>query len=168
MPYRRAEQEILVTSTSSSTSISTSIRKFAYATLLALTTLNFVPTPVSAQEPARGKFTLPHEVRWENVVVPAGDYQFDYESAGAGILRLNKISGVRAGFMLLVRDTDETPIQTRTSGASQLVLETDAGTRYVSTLELPQFGMTLHFTVPANTVEKQIARAASAVSASAQ
>jgi len=33
----------------------TSIRNFAYATLLALTALNFAPRLASAQEPARGK-----------------------------------------------------------------------------------------------------------------
>jgi hypothetical protein len=167
MPLRGAEQEILVTSIS----ISTSIRKFAYATLLAFTTLNFAPPLSSAQEPARGKFTLPHDVRWENAVVPAGDYQFDYQAAGSGILRLSKLSGDRAGFMLLVRDTDETVTETRTHGASQLVLETDAGTSYVSAMELPAFGMTLHFAAPSHTgraTEKQIARSAGPASASAQ
>jgi hypothetical protein len=52
----------------------TLIRKFAYATLLALTALNFAPSLASAQEPARGKFTLTHEVHWGDAKVPAGDY----------------------------------------------------------------------------------------------
>ncbi len=38
----------------------TNIRKFVYATLLALSTLSFTPALASAQEPARGQFRLPH------------------------------------------------------------------------------------------------------------
>ena len=61
----------------------TSIRKFAYAALLAFTALNFAPSLASAQEPARGKFTLTHDVHWGNASVPAGDYRFSFDPDGA-------------------------------------------------------------------------------------
>ena len=56
----------------------TSIRKFAYATLLAFTTLNFAPSLASAQE-ARGKFTLTHDVYFGSIKVSAGEYEFSFD-----------------------------------------------------------------------------------------
>src|SRR5258708_25370433 len=47
------------------------IRRFAYAAVLTLSALNFTPSLAFAQD-AAGTFTLPHEVHWQNAVVPAG------------------------------------------------------------------------------------------------
>ena len=52
-----------------------SIRKFVYAAVLILSALNFSPSLASAQD-AAGTFTLTHEVRWQNAMVPAGKYRF--------------------------------------------------------------------------------------------
>jgi len=143
----------------------TSIRKFLYATLLALTTLNFLPTLAAAQEPAHGKFTLTHEVRWQNAIVPAGDYRFWFESDGVGgVLKLNKLNGSSAGFMFLVRDMEEA----KPRDVSELVLDKTPAGSYVSAMQLPEFGMTLHFAVPSQTSEKQIARAGTAALTSGQ
>jgi hypothetical protein len=144
----------------------TIIRKFVYATMLALTTLNFEPALASAQEPARGQFTLPHNVHWQNALVPAGDYRFSFESNGAlGMLTLTKMSsGRHAGFLFLVSDTDET----KSAGVGRLVLEATPEGSYVSTMQLPEFGMTLHFPVPSHTTQKQIAKVGTAPSASSQ
>ena len=74
----------------------TTIRKFAYAALLAVTSLSFVPSPASAQENARGTFTLTHDVRWQNAMVPAGEYRFSLDADGpASMLVLTKLSGER-------------------------------------------------------------------------
>ena len=129
----------------------TSIRKYIYAGLLAFTTLNLLPSLASAQAPAKGTFTLTHEVRWQNAVVPAGHYGFKYEWDGvATVLTLSKLSGAPTGFLFLVHDTEESI----TSGSNQLVLESTTAGSYVSAMKLPEFGMTLHFTAPALTVEK--------------
>ena len=56
----------------------TTVRKFVYAALLAVTAMSFTPSPAAAQEPAHGKFTLTHNVNWGSAVVPAGDYEFSY------------------------------------------------------------------------------------------
>lgn len=134
----------------------TSIRRFAYAAVLAATTLNYAPSLASAQEPARGHFTLTHDVRWENALVPAGSYEFTYNcSSIAPVLSLTKISGTPGRFMLLVPLTDES----KPGENSQLVLESTAAGSYVSEMQLPEFGMSLHFVVPAHAAERQIARA---------
>ena len=142
-----------------------SIRRFAYATLLAFTALNFAPSLASAQEPARGKFTLTHEVRWENAKLPVGEYEFTFDSAnGSRMLNISKLSGARAGYMLLVSNLDST----KPSAPSRLVLEATPEGSYVSFMQLPEFGMTLHFTVPSHPAEKQIAKAATSAMASAR
>jgi len=144
----------------------TTIRKFVYTMLLALSTLSFEPALASAQEPARGQFTLPHDVHWQNALVPAGEYRFSYQADGAmGMLTLSRVSsGRRAGFLFLVSNTDEA----KPSDVSRLVLESTREGSYVTTMQLPEFGMTLHFPVPSHTTEKQIAKAGTAPLASAQ
>lgn len=144
----------------------TTIRRFIYAALLAVSALSFAPTLASAQESARGEFTLPHDVHWSNAAVPAGEYRFSFEPAGAmGMLTLARMSGGRrAGFVILVSNTDEA----KPSDLNRLVLETTAQGSYVTTMQLPEFGLTLHFPVPSHPTDKQIAKAATASLASAQ
>jgi len=142
----------------------TTIRKFVYAALLAVTSLNFAPSLASAQERAHGKFTLTHDVRWQNALVPAGEYRFSLDSDGvAGVLMLNKISGARTGFLLMVHDTEDA----KPSDISRLILEATPEGSYVSAMHLPEFGMTLKFAVPTLAAEK-LARATTTTLASAQ
>jgi hypothetical protein len=142
----------------------TSIRKFVYAGLLAFTAMNFVPAIASAQEMAHGKFTLKHEVRWENAVVPAGDYRFSVESAGAsGLLTLSKVSGASGGFMFLVHDTDEA----KPSDMNRLILESTVDGSYVKAMQLPEFGVTLNFTAPTRSAETRTANAPSGTTVAA-
>jgi len=130
----------------------TTLRRFVYSALLAATSLNFAPSLASAQDRAQGKFTLAHEVHWQNAVVPAGDYRFTLSSDGAsGMLTLSKLSGSRTGFMLMVHDTDDA----KPSDSSRLVLKTTPEGSYVSSMQLPEFGVTLNFVVP--TVAEKIA-----------
>ena len=143
----------------------TSIRRFFYASLLVLTSLNFAPSLASAQEPASGRFTLPHDVHWGKANVPAGDYRFSYSYNGiSGVLALSKLDGARKGYLLLVHDAEETSL----SGPSRLVLNTTSDGSYVSSMQLPEFGMTLYFPVPSQTSEKQIAKTVTTAMASAQ
>jgi hypothetical protein len=120
------------------------IRRFAYAVVLTLSALNFAPSMASAQE-AAGTFTLAHEVHWQNAVVPAGEYRFTIGVDGpAEMLTLHKLNGTAASFLLLVTDTEVS----RPSDLSQLVVVARANERFVTTMRLPEFGMTLHFAVP--------------------
>jgi hypothetical protein len=133
----------------------TSIRKFVYATLLGLTTISFSPSLAVAQDPAtKGRFTLTHEVHWQNSIVPAGDYRFTFESDGAaGVLKLSRIGRTPDGFIVLVREMEES----RPGDINRLVLDNSSGGSYVEALELPQFGVTLRFAVPSRAAEKLIA-----------
>lgn len=124
------------------------IRKFVYAGLLAVTSLNLVPS-LLAQE-ASGKFTLTHDVHWQGALVPAGDYRFSFDrDGGSRVLTLTKLSGARTGFLIAVRDLDESSDPGSSKLPNKLTLETISSASYVSTMQLPEFGMTLHFRLPA-------------------
>ena len=120
------------------------IRRFVYAAALTVSALNFAPTLASAQD-ARGTFKLTHDVHWQNSLVPAGEYAFTVESKGPSeLLLLRKISGTGAGFMMLVNDASPA----KPSEISKLVLVSRPNGSFVSAMELPDLGVTLHFTVP--------------------
>jgi len=139
-----------------------SIRKYAYAAVLALTAVSFTPRAVAGDELARGTFTLTHDVHWQNALVPAGDYRFSWEADGvAGKLVLSKVSGASAGFLLVARDTEEMS----GTGSGRLLLESTAEGSYVRRMQLPEFGIALNFRVPA---AKQLARTVTTASAAAR
>ena len=97
-----------------------------------------------------GTFTLTHEVHWQNAVVPAGKYRFTVGANGpVELLTLSKLTGSGAGFMLLATDVRAT----QPSDVSQLVVVSRANGSFVRTMQLPEFGITLHFVVPAETRE---------------
>ena len=140
----------------------TSIRKFAFAALLVASALSFAPTLASAQQPAHGKFTLTHDVRWGSAKVPAGEYEFSFDPENASpVLILSKVSGVPTGFLMLVPSTEDA----KPSDVNRLVLESTPEGSYVSAMQLPLFGMTLEFAVPSHTAEKQMAKAVTTASA---
>jgi hypothetical protein len=131
------------------------VRKYIYAALLALSAMNFAPT-AAAQINLHGKFILPHDVHWESSIVPAGEYQFSIQSDTIEVLRLDELTGAHAGFTFIVRET-QAPER---KAVSRIMLETTAAGSYVTAMELPAYGRTLSFKVPASIAEKQIARAA--------
>lgn len=142
-----------------------SIRKFAFAALLAASALTFAPSSASAQEPARGKFTLTHDVRWGSAIVPAGDYEFNYNPDNAStVLTLSKLSGAPTSYMMLVPTTEIS----KPSDVNRLVLANSTEGTYVTAMELPDFGMTLHFAVPSHIAEKQWAKAVTAAASAGQ
>lgn len=129
-------------------------RKVVFTCALTMAVAFLWPAAASAQ--ARGVFMLPHEVVWQGATVPAGDYQFSLESRGPSqLLTLFKRDGARAGFMMMV--TNVSPAK----GASldRLVLVAQSGKSFVSTMELPEYDMTLHFTVPKEGTDKEVALA---------
>jgi hypothetical protein len=138
-----------------------SLRKFAYAAVLTLSALNFAPSLASAQDEG-GTFKLPHEVHWQNVVVPAGDYRFSLDPRGPSeMLTLTKTTGKPASFMLFATDVEAAA----GSEPGRLVILSKFGTSYVSAMDLPQFEVTLHFAAPANS-GKEMAEMHSASAAS--
>lgn len=141
------------------------IRNYVYAALLAATAFNFAPSLASGQEMAHGKFTLPHEVHLGNATLSAGEYEFSFDPNGTSrMLTLSKLSGERSGYMVLVPDTEDA----KPTGTSLLILESTPAGSYVSVMQLPEFGMTLHFTVPAHAAERQVAKVATTTTATGQ
>lgn len=143
----------------------TTIRKFVFAGLLAAIASCFAPKPAFAQETAQGHFTLTHEVLWGTAKIPAGEYAFSFDPDNiTPVLTLSKMSGPRAGFMILVPGAD----RSKGVAGNRLLLASAPEGSYVTALELPQFGMTLHFPTPSRVAERQIAKASPANSGPAQ
>ena len=142
----------------------TTVRKFVYAALLAVSAISFTPCAVAADKPAHGKFTLLRDVHWGNALLPAGDYEFSYDPfQPSSILTLTKLSGARAGFMVLVTSAE----QSKSSDSNQLLLQTVADRQYVSTMQLANCGLPLYLTVPSNPF-KQMAKVTPARASSGQ
>jgi hypothetical protein len=130
-----------------------SIRRFAYAAALTLSAISFAPSLASAQE-AHGRFVLTHEVHWQSMLVPPGEYEFSFHANGpSDLLYVRKLSGSGPGFMILVNDV----AQTKSSGSDHLLLVPREGKSFVSAMDLPEVGVTLHFPVPSET--RQVALA---------
>ncbi len=137
-------------------------RKFVYAALLAVTAVSFMPAGATAQESARGKFKLTHDVYWSSVTVPAGEYEFSYDANQAKpVLTLSKVDGRRVGFMLLVASAADS----QRLGSNRLLLHTSPETSYVSTMELAGCGVTLYFNAPSHLV-KPLAKTVATVASS--
>ena len=126
-----------------------SIGRFVYSAVLALSALTFTPSPAYAQE-MHGSFTLSYEVRWQNYIVPAGDYRFEVQPKGpSAILQLRKVSGNSAGFLILANNAESS----KPGDRDRLVVAARPSGSYVSSMELPEFGETLRFAVPAESPE---------------
>lgn len=121
-----------------------SIRKFAYAAVLSLSMFSIQPTLAAAEEP-HGVFKLSHEVHWQNCVLRPGDYSFAFNNSGPPtILTLRGLNGTGTDALLLVTDVESAGANT----ASKLELVSRDGQSYVSTMDLPEYDITLRFTVP--------------------
>ena len=135
------------------------IRKFAYAAVFAVSAVCLTAASAAA-ETAHGRFTLTHEVHWQQAVLPAGDYYFTIGEQGPSeLLTIEKMSGGRTGFMMMVQDTE--PV--KPDATSQLVVVSTPAGAFVDRMDLPDYGMSLHFKVPSQASET----AKSAVIASA-
>jgi hypothetical protein len=130
------------------------ICKFAYAAVLGISMFTLQPT-LAAAEDAHGSFTLTHEVHWQKCVLSPGDYTFSIKSEGPSeFLMLRGINGTGTNAMMLVNDV-ESPKPDEVS--AMLTLVSRNGQSFVSTMALPEYDMTLHFTVPRESESREIA-----------
>ena len=124
-----------------------SIRTFVYTSALALSALNLAPGMASAQQ-ACGSFKLTHDAHWGNQMVRSGEYRFTLESKGPSeLLVLSKVSGNGSSSMMLVTDTEAA----KPTAISRLLVVSRPEGRFVSAMDLPDAGITLHFAVPPET-----------------
>ena len=131
-----------------------SICKFAHAAVLGLSMFTLQPT-LAAAEDAHGSFTLTHEVHWQKCVLGPGEYTFSIKSEGPSeFLMLRGVNGTGTNAMMLVNDVESPkPDEVR----SMLTLVSRNGESFVSTMALPEYDMTLHFTVPRESESREIA-----------
>jgi hypothetical protein len=120
----------------------TSLRnRMLVITALALAAVCASATPATAQGVYKGSFTLPHEVRWQNVKLPAGDYTFEIKSLSApSLITLNGPNGYQFIPALVANEKD--------SEQSMLVIETRGGISAVTELRLSAIGRTLRYAMP--------------------
>jgi hypothetical protein len=131
-----------------------SIRKFAYAAVLGLSMFTLQPTLASAEE-AHGSFTLTHEVHWQKCVLSPGEYMFSVKTDGPSeLLTLRGINGTGTSAMMLVNDVESSKPE---EVSSMLTLVSRNGQSFVSTMTLPEYDMTLHFSVPLEHASNEIA-----------
>jgi len=136
--------------------------RFTMAATLALGILAALPGAAFAQA-AHGSFTLTHTVHWQNAIVPEGTYRFTITAKGpADMLTLTRISSPGAGFMFIVPGAEDS----KPGELSQLILVKTTTGSFVSEMELPEYGMTLRFSVPAEPI--RVAQASSGGIAAAQ
>ena len=99
-------------------------------------------TPAAAQDAAKGSFTLPNDVRWQNASLAAGDYTFTLKSRAMPNQII--IRGENGAAMVMTSVTSERPAGEQ----SFLIVEHRGGSRFVRELYLAPIGVHLRYRVP--------------------
>jgi hypothetical protein len=106
----------------------------------------------NAQPTFEGKFVLPHEVRWNHAVLPAGEYSIQLESVGAPVVLYSANTG--RSF-----NTSAPMIADAQKGATRLNITNFGNERRVRSLNLPQIGKSLVFEPLTKTEKEMLAKA---------
>jgi hypothetical protein len=110
---------------------------------LALAVVASSALPALAQE-SKGEFTIPREVHWGTLVLPAGSYAYSVEHHASEVLLLRPKAGGTGHFLLAnaVSRSDE-PMP------NELTIERRGTGWYVTSIVVNDFGETLLFRAPA-------------------
>jgi hypothetical protein len=106
--------------------------------------------PAAAQA-FKGSFTLPTEVRWQNAVLPAGDYTFTMNSAAYPSTIV--IRGNNQSAMVMTVGLSDKIVET----PSRLSIERRGQTRFVRELYLAEIHLHLSYSVPKSEESKLLA-----------
>lgn len=106
--------------------------------------------PASAQVALRGSFTLHHQMRWQNAILPAGDYTFEMPSIATPRITLRGPHGPQ---FITASVADEKVI-----GQSVLVVENRGNESCVRELRLASIGRALRYSVPKAPKDVELAR----------
>lgn len=98
-------------------------------------------TPAAAQNVVQGSFTLSHQVRWQNVTLPPGDYTFEMKSLGAQSNII--VSGPNGRSFIPALVANEKDCE-----QSMLVVETRGTVSAITELRLSAIGRTLRYAAP--------------------
>ena len=107
---------------------------------LALTAVFASAVPASAQVAFQGKFTLSHQVRWQNATLPAGNYTFEIQSLATPRIVLRGPNGPQFinGFI-----ADQKAV-----GQRMLVVENRGNQSCITELRLAPTGRSIRYSVP--------------------
>ena len=98
------------------------------------------PTP--AQSRISGSFTLPHDVRWQSITLPAGDYTFSQPSvARSSPMTVTGPNGSVFELAAVISERHE-------DKPSVLVLQRFGGTYFVREMYLDKIGVRLEYWTP--------------------
>jgi hypothetical protein len=121
--------------------------KTKFTRIIAIATFGLIAicasaSSASAQDAFQGQFNLPHDVRWANASLPAGNYTFSLDSTtmpGRVFLR-----GPHGGAFILTSVIDN-----RNEGdSSKLTIEHRGGTSFVRSMYLAELGVELTYSAP--------------------
>jgi hypothetical protein len=122
--------------------------------ILAVGLMGATAIPAQAQS-ATGKFTLTHEARWGNVLLPPGVYSFALQSPSLpAAIMVGRAGSVQVAIVLPASVSAE-----KLGAGSTLVLNrTEAGESFVSALYLGDLGLSLHYSAPRSQVPTESAK----------
>jgi hypothetical protein len=109
---------------------------------IALICVCAAPAPAAAQDAYKGRFTLTHDVRWSQALLPAGEYTFSLKSTALPAQIL--VHGPN-GFAMLMSSATDTK---KNDAFSSISIERRGGMRVVSDLYLAELGIHLRYSVP--------------------
>jgi len=98
--------------------------------------------PAAAQGQYVGHFTLPHEVRWQNANLPAGNYSFTIPSLTA--MSPMTVTGPNGSVFEMARWVSDG----RGNAPNVLIIEQRQGAYYVRELDLNGAGVQLNYNLP--------------------
>jgi hypothetical protein len=98
--------------------------------------------PAQAIPAVQGKFTLPNEIRWQDTVLPAGDYSFSMESASLPAQIL--LRGPNGALFVMPAGRSED----RSAQQSSLTIVRRGEWGYVREIYLAPLGVHFTFTTP--------------------
>jgi hypothetical protein len=109
---------------------------------LGLLALGAFALPTPAQNRISGSFKLSHEVRWQSVTLPAGDYTFSLPSVARTSPMV--VTGPNGSVFELAAVISER----HANKTSVLVLQRFGGTFFVREIYLDTIGVQLDYTIP--------------------
>ena len=112
--------------------------------ILVIINLLFFPGPGRAQGFVSGEFKLSQEVRWENSVLPMGEYEYSVDSRKSpSVVRVQQKDGGFSGVF-----TPRSFLRREQPGGSGIVLAADGSETYVTSISLQKLGGELIFSAP--------------------
>src|SRR5712664_2434739 len=121
--------------------------------ILAIAEIAVIPVPGRAQVVVSGEFNLSREVRWENSVLPMGDYVYFVDSNHSPFLvRVEKKDGGFSGVFI-----PQAFLRPGTKSNSGIFTEHIGNDSYVISFQLQELGGELDFSVPDTEAEKESA-----------